>query len=52
MKIPYFNLPLDRDYGRHEYVAYCWLKGKGMPYRDILETKTPGLKNVNKNTFL
>jgi len=46
LKTPYFNLPLDRDYGGHGYVAYCWLKGKGMPYRDVLESKTPGLKIV------
>jgi len=46
LKIPYFKLPLDRDYGGHGYVAYCWLKGKGLPYRDILETKTPGLKII------
>lgn len=46
MKTPYFKLPLDRDYGGHGYVAYCWLKKKGMPYRDILETKTPGLKII------
>lgn len=46
LKIPYFNLPLDRDYGGHGYVAYCWLKGKGLIYRDILETKTPGLKII------
>lgn len=46
LKIPYFNLPLDRDYGGHGYVAYCWLKGKGLMYRDILETKTPGLKVI------
>jgi len=46
MKIPYFNLPLDRDYGGHGYVAYSWLKGTGLMYRDIYESKTPGLKII------
>lgn len=46
MKIPYFNLPLDRDYGAHGYIAYRWLKGTGLMYRDIYESKTPGLKII------
>jgi hypothetical protein len=46
LKIPYFNLPLDRDYGGHGYIAYNWLKGTGLMYRDIYESKTPGLKII------
>jgi hypothetical protein len=46
LKIPYFKLPLDRDYGGHGCLAYYWLKGKGLLYRDYLETKTPGLKII------
>lgn len=46
MKIPYFKLPLDRDYGAHGYVAHCWLRGTGLMYRDIYESKTPGLKLI------
>ncbi len=46
MKMPYFNLPLDRDYGAHGYIAYCWLHKKGLMYRDIYESKTPGLKLI------
>jgi hypothetical protein len=46
LKIPYFNLPLDRDYGAHGYIAYCWLHKKGLMYRDIYESKTPGLKLI------
>ncbi|MBN1600832.1 MAG: hypothetical protein JW915_04440 [Chitinispirillaceae bacterium] len=46
MKIPYFKLPLDRDYGAHGYIAYRWLKGTDLMYRDIYESKTPGLKLI------
>jgi hypothetical protein len=46
LKMPYFNLPLDRDYGAHGYIAYCWLHKKGLMYRDIYESKTPGLKLI------
>ncbi len=46
LKIPFFDLPLDRDYGAHGYIAYCWLNKKGLMYRDIYESKTPGLKII------
>jgi hypothetical protein len=46
MKIPYFKLPLDRDYGAHGYIAYRWLKGTDLIYRDIYDSKTPGLKLI------
>jgi len=44
LKIPYFKLPLDRDYGAHGYIAYSMLKRKGVLYRDLYESKTPGIK--------
>jgi hypothetical protein len=46
MKTPYFKLPLDRDYGGHGYIAHSWMKGTGLMYRDIYESKTPGLKLI------
>ncbi len=45
-KIPYFNLPLDRDYGAHGYIAHSWLLGRGVLYRDMYESKTPGIKLI------
>jgi hypothetical protein len=46
MKRCYFDLPLDRDYGANGYEAYSWMKGKKLIYRDIIESKTPGLKII------
>ncbi len=46
LKRSYFNLPLDRDYGGHGYVAYSWLHKRGLMYRDIYESKTPLLKII------
>lgn len=46
MKRCYFNLPLDRDYGANGYQAWSWLNGKGIIYRDIIESKTPGMKII------
>jgi 4-amino-4-deoxy-L-arabinose transferase-like glycosyltransferase len=46
LKIPYFNLPLDRDFGAHGYIAYSMLKRKQVLYRDLYESKTPGLKLI------
>jgi hypothetical protein len=46
LKIPFFKLPLDRDFGAHAYIADCWLKGRGLLYRDLFCSKTPGLKII------
>jgi hypothetical protein len=46
LKIPYFNLPLDRDFGAHGYIAYCMLNRKQVLYKDLYESKTPGIKLI------
>ena len=55
LKVPFVNIPLDRDYGTYSYHALFWLKGEKMPYRDTGEGHPPGrwflyaflLKNFN-----
>jgi len=55
LKVPFINIPLDRDYGIYGYHALFWLKGEKKPYRDTVEGHPPGrwflysflLKNFN-----
>ena len=42
LKIPFVNVPLDRDYGIYGYHALFKLRGKKVPYRDTAENHPPG----------
>ncbi|NQT27886.1 glycosyltransferase [candidate division KSB1 bacterium] len=42
LKIPYINIPIDRDYGIYGYHALFWLRGDKKPYVDTQENHPPG----------
>ena len=41
LRLSSLNLPLDRDEGEYASLAFAWLHGGGVPYRDFLEQKPP-----------
>lgn len=41
LRLPYLNLPLDRDEGGYAYVGWLWLSGKGIPYLSVFDHKPP-----------
>lgn len=42
MRLPFKNVPLERDEGEYAYVAWQWQEGH-LPYRDIVTSVTPGI---------
>lgn len=40
-RVASLNLPLDRDEGEYATLAFAWLHGNGLMYRDFLEQKPP-----------
>lgn len=45
--LPSLAFPLGHDQGLYEYVGREWLVHGAIPYRDVLEQKTPGVFLVN-----
>jgi 4-amino-4-deoxy-L-arabinose transferase-like glycosyltransferase len=45
LRIPYLELPLERDEGNYAYVAWRILEGEA-PYRDVFDQKPPGIYAV------
>ncbi|MDD5492386.1 MAG: glycosyltransferase family 39 protein [bacterium] len=42
IRVPYLNVPLERDEGGYAYIA--WRMGQGeLPYKDIYDNKPPGI---------
>jgi hypothetical protein len=41
LRVPSLDLPLDRDEGEYATLAFAWLHGHGLIYRDFLEQKPP-----------
>lgn len=59
IRLPYLNLPLDRDEGAYAYVGWIWLTKQGIPYLTVFAHKPPltyliyGLASVaGGNNFL
>ncbi len=42
VKLPFINIPLDRDYGIYGYHGLFFVRGQKIPYKDTLESHTPG----------
>lgn len=41
LRLPSLDMPLDRDEGEYATLAWAWMRGLGIPYRDFLEQKPP-----------
>ena len=41
LRLASLDLPLDRDEGEYATLAWAWMRGLGLPYRDFLEQKPP-----------
>jgi hypothetical protein len=41
LRLTSLDLPLDRDEGEYATLAWSWMQGLGLPYRDFLEQKPP-----------
>jgi 4-amino-4-deoxy-L-arabinose transferase-like glycosyltransferase len=50
MRIPFVDLPLERDEGDYAYVAWRMLEGD-VPYRDVFDQKPPGIYAVYAALF-
>jgi hypothetical protein len=42
-RLPFLELPLERDEGEYAYIAQRWLAGGFVPYRDAFDQKPPGV---------
>jgi hypothetical protein len=42
-RLPFLELPLERDEGEYAYIAQHWLAGGFVPYRDAFDQKPPGV---------
>lgn len=42
-RLPFFDLPLERDEGEYAYIAQRWLGGGFVPYRDAFDQKPPAI---------
>jgi hypothetical protein len=42
-RLPFLDLPLERDEGEYAYIAQRWLAGGFVPYRDAFDQKPPGV---------
>ncbi len=50
VRIPFVDLPLERDEGDYAYVAWRMLEGE-VPYRDVFDQKPPGIYAVYAALF-
>ena len=50
MRVPFVDLPLERDEGDYAYVAWRMLEGD-VPYRDVFDQKPPGIYAVYAALF-
>ncbi len=51
-RLPFLDLPLERDEGEYAYVAQRWLAGGFVPYRDAFDQKPPGIFLAYAAAFL
>jgi hypothetical protein len=42
-RLPFLDLPLERDEGEYAYIAQRWLAGGFVPYRDAFDQKPPAI---------